>query len=289
MFIADPDATQQDIVELAGILADLPTEFRIVPGALDIIASSPATYDLAGLPLLTLKTRPRSRPMQLMAKRAIDVLLSGLGLICLSPVMLVLIGLIRITSAGPALIHQERVGLGGKIFRMHKFRSMRVDAEVDSGPVWATPGDARRTLVGKFIRRFSLDELPQLWNVLVGDMSLVGPRPERPFFVEQLTSQLPNYGERIRVRPGLTGWAQLNDLRGLTPVEERLIYDLYYLERWGITFDLKIILTTAFRVATHTETRRNSPASARGRRRRPGGPLAIVAPAWRRDDASISV
>lgn len=251
VFIADPDGTQQDIVALAGILADMPIEVRIVPGALDMIASSPATYDLAGLPLLTLTRSLDRDPMQLMAKRAVDVILSGLGLVCLSPVMLILFGLVRATSRGPALIHQERVGLQGKTFQMHKFRSMRVDAEVDSGPVWATPGDARRTPVGKFIRRFSLDELPQLWNVLAGDMSLVGPRPERPFFVEQLTSQLPNYGERVRVRPGLTGWAQLNDLRGLTPVEERLIYDLYYLERWGITFDLKIILTTAFRVATH--------------------------------------
>ena len=251
VFIADSDATQQEIVELAGILADLPTEFRIMPRVLDILASSPATYELAGLPLLTLKRGLDRDPMQLMAKRAIDILLSGLGLICLSPVMLMLFGAIRITSAGPALIHQDRVGLGGRVFRMHKFRSMRVDAEVNSGPVWATPGDSRRTGVGRFIRRFSLDELPQLWNVLVGDMSLVGPRPERPFFVEQLTSQLPNYGDRIRLRPGLTGWAQLNDRRGLTPIEERLIYDLYYLERWGITFDIKIILTTAFRVAAH--------------------------------------
>jgi exopolysaccharide biosynthesis polyprenyl glycosylphosphotransferase len=251
VFIADSDATQQEIAQLAGIVADLPAELRIMPRAVDIIASSPATYELAGLPLLTLKRSLDRDPMQLMAKRAIDILLSGLGLICLSPVMMMLVGVIRITSPGPALIHQDRVGLRGRVFRMHKFRSMRVDAEVSSGPVWATPGDSRRTNVGRFIRRFSLDELPQLWNVLVGEMSLVGPRPERPFFVEQLTSQLPNYGERIRLRPGLTGWAQLNDRRGLTPIEERLIYDLYYLERWGITFDMKIILTTAFRVAAH--------------------------------------
>lgn len=251
VFVADPDATQLEIAQLHDILADLPIEFRILPGVLDIIASSPATHDLAGLPLLALKGGLDRNPMQLAAKRAIDVVLSGLGLICLSPVMLILIGLIRTTSPGPALIHQDRVGLGGRVFSMHKFRSMRVDAEVSSGPVWATADDPRRTPVGKFIRRFSIDELPQLWNVLVGDMSLVGPRPERPFFVEQLTSQLPSYGERIRVRPGLTGWAQLNDLRGLTPIEERLIYDLYYLERWGIIFDMKIILTTVFRVAAH--------------------------------------
>ena len=175
VFIADSDATQQEIVELAGILADLPTEFHIVPRAVDVIATSPARLELAGLPLLTLKRGLDRDPMQLMAKRAIDILLSGLGLICLSPVLLILAGVIRITSPGPALIHQDRAGLDGRLFRMYKFRSMKVDAEVSSGPVWATPTDPRRTSVGKFIRRFSLDELPQLWNVLVGDMSLVGP------------------------------------------------------------------------------------------------------------------
>jgi exopolysaccharide biosynthesis polyprenyl glycosylphosphotransferase len=251
VFVADPAATQQEIAELATTLADLPIEFRIVPGIVDFIASSTATYELAGLPLLTLRRGLDRNPMQLMAKRTIDVVVSSLGLVVLLPFMLVLVALIRVTSKGPALIHQDRVGLGGRVFRMHKFRSMRIDAEKDSGPVWATPSDSRRTPVGRFIRRFSIDELPQLWNVLVGEMSLVGPRPERPFFVERLNSQLPQYSERTRLRPGLTGWAQLNDRRGLTPIEERLIYDLYYLERWGITFDLKIILTTAFRVAFH--------------------------------------
>ena len=251
VFIADRDATQQDILQIADTVADLSTELRIVPGLLDIVASSSPTHEVVGIPLLALKRGLDRNPIQLRAKRAIDILLSGLGLICLSPIMLMLAAVIRLTSTGPALIRQERVGLAGTMFQMYKFRSMRVDAEANSGPVWAMPGDPRRTTVGKFIRRFSLDELPQLWNVLVGDMSLVGPRPERPWFVQQLTSQLPNYGERIRLRPGLTGWAQLNDRRGLTPMEERLIYDLYYLERWSITFDMKIILTTAFRVATH--------------------------------------
>jgi exopolysaccharide biosynthesis polyprenyl glycosylphosphotransferase len=251
VFIADPDASPQDIVELAGTFADLATEFRIVPGVLDIIATSSATHELVGIPLLALKGGLDRDPIQLAVKRAIDILISGIGLICISPLMLMLALMIRFTSPGPALIRQDRVGLGGKVFQMYKFRSMRVDAEANSGPVWATRRDPRRTGVGKFIRRFSLDELPQLWNVLVGDMSLVGPRPERPLFVEQLTSQMPAYSERIRLRPGLTGWAQLNDLRGLTPIEDRLIYDLYYLERWSVSFDLKIILTTAFRVATH--------------------------------------
>ena len=134
---------------------------------------------------------------------------------------------------------------------MVKFRTMRDDAEAESGPVWATAGDPRRTGVGAFLRRFSLDELPQLWNIFKGEMSLVGPRAERPVFVREFDSRLNHYGDRHRVRPGLTGWAQANDMRGQTPVEERLIYDLYYIENWSLAFDLKIILITLFRVFTH--------------------------------------
>ena len=251
VFIADSSASQEQIAELAGILADVPADIHIVPRAADVLSYSPLAVELAGLPMFKLKRTLDRNPMQLAAKRAIDITLSGLGLVCLSPVLLILSLAIRTTSAGPALIHQERVGLGGRPFLMHKFRSMKVDAEVNSGPIWAAPADPRRTGVGRFIRRFSLDELAQLWNVLVGEMSLVGPRPERPLFVDQFTATLPNYRERLRLRPGLTGWAQLNDLRGLTPVEQRLIYDLFYIEHWSIAFDLKIILTTAFRVTTH--------------------------------------
>jgi lipopolysaccharide/colanic/teichoic acid biosynthesis glycosyltransferase len=128
---------------------------------------------------------------------------------------------------------------------------MRVDAEVDTGPVWTSQSDPRRTAIGRVLRRLSLDELPQLWNVLVGEMSLVGPRPERPVFVSDFKRKLERYRDRHLVRPGLTGWAQVNDLRGQTPVGERLIYDLYYIENWSLAFDLKIILITLFRVFTH--------------------------------------
>jgi lipopolysaccharide/colanic/teichoic acid biosynthesis glycosyltransferase len=134
---------------------------------------------------------------------------------------------------------------------MHKFRTMRVDAESETGPVWTATNDSRRTWIGRFLRRFSLDELPQLWNVFLGEMSLVGPRPERPVFVEDFKSRIDRYADRHLVRPGLTGWAQVNDLRGQTSVEERLIYDLYYIENWSLAFDLKIILITLFRVFTH--------------------------------------
>jgi lipopolysaccharide/colanic/teichoic acid biosynthesis glycosyltransferase len=139
----------------------------------------------------------------------------------------------------------------GGPFLTHKFRSMRVNAEDQSGPVWASAEDPRRTHVGKWLRRFSLDELPQLWNIVKGEMSLVGPRAERPTFVGEFSQRLPRYNDRHLVRPGLTGWAQANDLRGQTPVEERLTYDLYYIENWSLAFDLKIILLTAARVWTH--------------------------------------
>jgi lipopolysaccharide/colanic/teichoic acid biosynthesis glycosyltransferase len=134
---------------------------------------------------------------------------------------------------------------------MHKFRTMRANAEAATGPVWTAAKDPRRTWIGQVLRRFSLDELPQLWNVIAGEMSLVGPRPERPVFVEDFKAKLERYTDRHLVRPGLTGWAQVNDLRGQTSVEERLIYDLYYIENWSIAFDLKIILITLFRVFTH--------------------------------------
>jgi lipopolysaccharide/colanic/teichoic acid biosynthesis glycosyltransferase len=159
--------------------------------------------------------------------------------------------LVKASSPGPVILSQERIGMGGRPFRMHKFRSMRTDAEARSGPVWAARDDPRRTGVGRVLRRISFDELPQLWNILVGEMSLVGPRAERPRFVREFTSRLPRYDDRHRVRPGLAGWAQANDLRGQTPVEERLIYDLYYIENWSLAFDLKILLITLFRVWTH--------------------------------------
>ena len=172
-------------------------------------------------------------------------------MIVISPVLLLIALLVKVSSPGPVLIHQERTGLGEGTLVMHKFRTMRADAEAKTGPVWAGTSDPRRTWIGRILRRFSLDELPQLWNVLRGEMSLVGPRPERPVFVEDFKAKMPRYADRHLVRPGLTGWAQVNDLRGQTAVEERLIYDLYYIENWSLAFDLKIILITLFRVFTH--------------------------------------
>jgi len=180
------------------------------------------------------------------AKRAIDVLFAAIGLLLLAPVMPIVALLVKLTSPGPILYHQTRVGRSGRPFMVHKFRSMRADAEAATGAVWATSGDARVTRVGRFLRRTRLDEVPQLWNVLVGEMSLVGPRPERPEFVSELQQTIPFYGFRHGVRPGLTGWAQVRYTYGATVEDalEKLQYDLFYIKHITIAFDLFILFST---------------------------------------------
>jgi sugar transferase (PEP-CTERM system associated) len=180
------------------------------------------------------------------AKRSLDVVASGIGLILTGPLMGLVAIAVKVSSPGPALYHQKRVGLHGRVFTVHKFRSMRVDAEKDTGAVWATEGDTRVTPIGRFLRKARLDELPQFWNVLRGDMSFVGPRPERPEFVRELTKQIPFYGQRHAVRPGLTGWAQVNFRYGATVADsmEKLQRDLFYIKNLSIALDLFIILKT---------------------------------------------
>jgi len=165
--------------------------------------------------------------------------------------LLVLAGLIKLTSPGPVFYRQKRVGREGLVFTVLKFRSMIADAEAATGPVFTAPDDARRTGVGRFMRRLSLDELPQLINIIRGEMSLVGPRPERPFFVERFSAEIPRYLERHQVQPGVTGWAQVNDLRGDTSIANRTIYDIYYIENWSLVLDIKILLLTMGRVFLH--------------------------------------
>jgi exopolysaccharide biosynthesis polyprenyl glycosylphosphotransferase len=177
-------------------------------------------------------------------KRAFDLVVSGIVLILFSPLMALIAMLVKFGSKGPLFYSQERIGLDGRSFNIHKFRTMRPDAESQSGPVWAKKGDDRTTAVGRFLRKFSLDELPQLFNVLRGDMSVVGPRPERPHFVGQFRQSVPHYLERHRVRSGITGWAQVNGLRGDTSIDQRTRYDVYYVENWSLGFDLKILIMT---------------------------------------------
>lgn len=188
----------------------------------------------------------RKTRVLLAVKRAIDVLCASVGLLVLAPVMAVVAVLVRVTSAGPVLYHQTRVGKDGRIFTVHKFRSMRQDAEAGTGPVWAQASDPRLTPIGSFLRRTRLDEVPQLWNVLAGDMSMVGPRPERPEFVAQLAQDIPFYGLRHTVRPGVTGWAQISYTYGASVEDamEKLQYDLFYIKRMAIAFDVFVLLST---------------------------------------------
>ena len=181
-------------------------------------------------------------------KRAMDVLLSALLLVLLFPLLLLIAALVRLSSRGPSTHRQDRVGLDGRTFPMIKFRTMVEGAEAATGPVFAAPGDPRRTAIGAFLRRFSLDELPQLWNVLRGDMSLVGPRPERPAFVERFRREHPGYMLRHSLRAGITGWAQVHGLRGRSSIEERLAYDLDYARRWSLLLDAEILLRTSVQV-----------------------------------------
>ncbi|MEA3406471.1 MAG: undecaprenyl-phosphate glucose phosphotransferase [Chloroflexota bacterium] len=241
--IALTDASHEELLDM---IADCESEratVRIFPDVFQIVASEVRISDMDGLPLLTVRD-VALRGWKLAAKRALDLVVSVGALVFLSPLLLFIALLVKLDSKGPAFYAQERVGLDGKPFYMLKFRSMREGAEEETGPVWAQADDPRSTRVGAFLRRTSLDELPQLINVLRGEMSLVGPRPERPIFVEQFRQVLPRYMERHNEKAGITGWAQVNGLRGDTSIVERTKYDLYYIENWSLLFDLKIIVRT---------------------------------------------
>ena len=243
----EPTRTLEVIEECRGAGVDI----RILPGIIQLMTGPVGADQIEGIPLIEVRQGLELAGTKTALKRGFDLVFAGVGLLLVSPLLLVVAVLVRLSSPGPILIHQLRVGKGERTFLAHKFRSMREDAEALSGPVWASADDPRRTPVGKWLRRFSVDELPQLWNVVRGEMSLVGPRAERPEFVHQFAADLPRYADRHLVRPGLTGWAQANDLRGQTPIEDRLIYDLYYIENWSLAFDVKIILLTLGRVWTH--------------------------------------
>jgi Undecaprenyl-phosphate glucose phosphotransferase len=225
-------------------------DIKVVPDLLQVIALRARLEDLDGIPIINIHDVPL-RGVNSVLKRAIDVGLSGIALAVLALPMAIIALLIRTTSRGPALYRQERMSLDGMAFHVWKFRSMYLDAEQQTGPVWARENDPRVTPVGRWLRRLNLDELPQLWNVLIGDMSLVGPRPERPFFVEQFKHRIPQYMLRHKVKAGLTGWAQVNGWRGNTSIEKRIEYDLYYIENWSVGLDFKIMWLTLVRGFFH--------------------------------------
>jgi exopolysaccharide biosynthesis polyprenyl glycosylphosphotransferase len=221
----------------------LNTDMLMVPDLVDLMTSRVRVTELEGIPFLQVKEAALSTWNQIV-KRGFDVGTAIVVLLIASPIIALIALLVKLTSAGPVFYHQERIGLDGKPFNVLKFRTMRTDAEKETGPVWTRKDDPRATPIGRVLRRFSLDELPQLLNVLKGDMSIVGPRPERQFFVERFKKQIPKYLDRHRVKTGMTGWAQVNGLRGNAPIEERTKYDVYYVENWSLTFDVKIISKT---------------------------------------------
>lgn len=218
-------------------------EVKLVPDILQYATLNASVEDLDGIPVINLSQMPMQGWYSL-AKRAMDVAFSLAGILALLPALPVTALLIWIEDHGPIFYRQERMGLDGRTFWMLKFRSMRVDAESSTGPVWAVREDPRRTVVGSFLRRWSLDELPQLWNVLKGEMSLVGPRPERPRFVHEFKHRIPQYMLRHRVKAGITGWAQVHGWRGNTSIRKRIQYDLYYIQNWSLLLDLKILWMT---------------------------------------------
>jgi Undecaprenyl-phosphate glucose phosphotransferase len=240
---------REDAPLMQKLLTELDDEVvsvRLVPDLLGLLTLRSTLEELDGLPVIGLRESPFVG-WAAVQKRVFDAVGSALALVLVSPVLL-LVSLAVLASAGrPLLFAQERMGLDGRVFRMFKFRTMRRDAESESGPVWTRPDDPRRTRVGAFLRRTGLDELPQLWNVLRGDMSLVGPRPERPVFIEEFRREIPGYMLRHKVKAGLTGWAQIHGWRGNTSLHERLEHDIHYIQNWSLGFDLRILLLTLWR------------------------------------------
>jgi Undecaprenyl-phosphate glucose phosphotransferase len=221
-------------------------DVHVVPDLLQFIALRARLENLDGVPIISLNDVPL-RGFNSILKRIIDVMISGTALLFLAVPFTIIALLIKRGSRGTVFYTQERMGLDGKAFHVYKFRSMYVGAEDDTGPVWARDDDPRCTPVGRWLRKLDLDELPQLWNVLRGDMSIVGPRPERPYFVEQFKHRIPQYMLRHKVKAGITGWAQVNGWRGNTSLEKRIEYDLYYIENWSVGLDLKIMWLTLVR------------------------------------------
>lgn len=217
-------------------------DVRVVPDFYQYMTLCGGVEEFAGLPIINLQASPLEGWSSVF-KRAFDLVLAAAGLVVVGIPMLILAALVRMTSRGPVFYPQERVGLDGHVFTMYKFRTMRTDAEVN-GAQMTRPDDDRRTSIGAVLRRWSLDELPQLWNVLRGDMSLVGPRPERPEFIGAFTESIPRYALRHKIKSGMTGWAQVNGMRGQTSITKRIELDLYYIENWSLLLDFKILLRT---------------------------------------------
>jgi Undecaprenyl-phosphate glucose phosphotransferase len=250
VFISMPLSRYHEARHVFDVLSKTMAEVRLVADVPNLAGLSLTTSNLDGLPVIGLRESPHFG-LNLVVKRAMDVVLSALALVVIAPLMALIALLVKLTSPGPVFYRQERCGLNGRRFEMLKFRSMCVDAEHQSGAVWAKPNDPRRTPLGSILRKSNLDELPQLLNVLRGDMSLVGPRPERPFFIQQFSKTIPNYMARHCVKSGITGWAQVHGWRGNTSLRKRVQYDLYYITHWTPWLDLRILWMTLFHGMFH--------------------------------------
>ena len=246
VILLDEGFSRAKVTDLVATCEDALIDFKMGADIHGLIASNVGVEYVSHIPLLGFRSLPLDDPWNRCFKRLFDLGVAGIMALAFLPVGVLVGILIKMEGKGPIFYFQERVGRDGKVFRLIKFRTMKLDAEKETGPVWAKPADDRRTRSGEFLRRWNLDEFPQLLNILRGDMSLVGPRPERPHFVDKFRESVPRYMARHKVKSGLTGWAQVHGLRGDTSIEERIKYDLYYMENWSLLLDVEILVMTLF-------------------------------------------
>ena len=244
MVLAPSLEEESELIHIVELCEKYGVRIQVIPFYNDVISSNPRISALGDVKLLNFRATPLDEMTNAIIKRSIDIVGSFVLIILTSPIMLFAAIGTRLSSPGPVLFRQERVGRGKKTFKMLKFRSMRITGTEDTG--WSTQDDPRKTKFGSFMRKFSIDELPQMFNVLAGQMSLIGPRPEVPFHVNHFKDEIPLYLVRQQVRPGITGWAQVNGLRGDTSIEERVKYDIWYIENWSLSLDIKIVWKTVF-------------------------------------------
>jgi Undecaprenyl-phosphate glucose phosphotransferase len=249
--VALPLAAYEKLGFIIGVCEKYGIKVSIIPDYCRYIPAKPKVTEIDEMPLIYIRDIPLDATINRLIKRSFDIIISFVLIILFSPLMVLIAIGVKLSSPGPVFFQQKRVGLNRKPFDMYKFRSMRVSSDEVAATTWTTVNDRRRTAIGEFIRKTSLDELPQFFNVLKGDMSIIGPRPERPHFVNQFKEVIPNYMVKHQVKPGITGWAQVNGWRGDTSIEERIKCDLYYIENWSLMLDIKILFMTAFKGLIH--------------------------------------
>jgi Undecaprenyl-phosphate glucose phosphotransferase len=246
VLITLPLSAHERLKRILDDIGDEMVSIMLIPDLIELATLRGGIGEFEGMPIISLRDTPLYG-WNVVVKRVADIVLSITILLAVSPLMLVISLLVKATSIGHVFYRQERMGLDGRIFSMLKFRTMETQAEKETGPVWAAKSDSRKTIIGSFLRKTSMDELPQFFNVLKGDMSIVGPRPEREFFIQQFRSKIPKYMLRHKMKAGITGWAQISGWRGNTSLEKRIEYDIYYIENWSLRFDLEIMWLTIWR------------------------------------------